>query len=155
MKNGHNRSCFILLKNQLFRVYEPIPSLKLHSLEYKEGKWVYCYAIETPVLLKDTKRRSPLYLSGFLSNMKLVDKINKNLINTEIYCKQDIYNLLDEQREADKLFRKKFLEAHPDFDPECEELTFTLENRSQRAVGRMIARLKEDNGELSTFVGRA
>ena len=134
-----------MLKNQLFRVYEPIPSLKLHSLEYKEGKWVYCYAIETPVLLKDTKRRSPLYLSGFLSNM----------INTEIYCKQDIYDLFDEQREADKLFRKKFLEAHPDFDPECEELTFTLENRSQRAVGRMIARLKEDNGELSTFVGRA
>lgn len=87
--------------------------------------------------------------------MKLIDKMNKNLINTEIYCKQDIYDLLEEQREADKLFRKKFLESHPDFDPKQEELTFTLEDRSQRAVGRMIARLKEDNGKLSTFVGRA
>lgn len=144
-----------MLRNQLFRVYEPVPSLKLHSLEYKEGKWIYCYAIETPVLLKDTRRRKPLYLSGFLSNMKLIDKMNKNLINTEIYCKQDIYDLLEEQREADKLFRKKFLESHPDFDHEQEELTFTLEDRSQRAVGRMIVRLKEDNGKLSTFVGRA
>lgn len=141
------------LKNQIFRVDAPVPSLRLHSLEYKDGKWIYCYAFETPVLLKDSRRRTPLYLGGFLTNMKLIDKLNKNMINTEIYCKQDIYDLMDIQREADLLFREKFMKTQ--LAEKLKENTFTLVNRNQRVSGKMIARMKEDNGELTTFVGRA
>ena len=60
-----------MIRNQLFKVKEPVPSLELHSLEYKDNEWTYCYAFETPIILKDSKRRKPLYLSGTLANKKL------------------------------------------------------------------------------------
>lgn len=143
------------LKNQLFKVDEPVPSLRLHSLEYKNGKWTYCYAFETPVLLRNSRRKTPLYLAGFLTNMRVIDTLNKNMINTEIYCRQDIYDLIELQRESDKRFRERFIRDNPALAKKNKESTFTLANRSQRAYGKMIVRLKEDNGSMSTFVGRA
>ena len=79
---------------------------------------------------------------------------NNNLINTEIYSKQDVYDLIELQSKYDRLFRENFLEANRKLIPNLTERTFTLENKSQKANGKMIVRLLEDDGKHSTFVGR-
>lgn len=139
---------------QLFKVDEPVPSLKLHSLEYKDGKWTYCYGFETPVKLTDRRRKNPLYILGNIGNQHIVSEQNNNLINTEIYSKQDVYDLIELQSKYDRLFRENFLEANKKLIPNLTERTFTLENKSQKANGKMIVRLLEDDGKHSTFVGR-
>lgn len=143
------------VSSQLFIVNEPVPSLRVNSVYYKDGIWLYGYAFETPCLLSDERRDTPLYLGGFLTNMIIKDSINKNMVNVEIYSKEDIYNLIDIQRDADNLFRKKFYSQHQDIMDTLTEETFTLADKSQVISGRYIVRLKEDNGVLSTFVGRA
>lgn len=141
--------------NQLFEFDEPIPSIMLHSLKFVDGKWKFVYSIETPVRLKSgVVRKSPLYFKGYINNMVLMSEVKKNMINIPVRSKEDVYKLLNMQREADMRFRKSFVESHKDNIDSYTESTFTLKNESQKSYGAYIVGIKSQGEEETVFIGR-
>lgn len=140
-------------KNQLFTVDEPIPSLIVHSLIFEDGKWKYTYAYETPVTLTDKRRKEPIYVLGFIDNQKLMKTLNKNMVNIPIYCKQDVYDIMERQRLSDERFRREYRKHHLDVTDD-DQKTFTLENKTQKAYGRRICGIKEQLEDKTIFIGR-
>lgn len=137
---------------QIFKVKTPIPSFELHSLEYENGEWAYCYDFDLPEQLTDEKRKEPFYSTGFFVKRKFVRSLGQNLIGLEVFCKQDIYDLMEEQRQSDIRFRNEFKKSH--LANNLVPFTFTLENKSQRAVKKWIASEVSNDGKNTTFTGR-
>ena len=151
--------CIILsrdkLYNQIFFVEEPVPSLPLTSLKFKDGKWYYAYTFETPVrLIEGRVRKYPLFVDGAIHGLRLINEDKRYMTNIPIYSKEDIYHLLDLQREADYRFRDEFILNNLDRLDDFNEMTFTLRNKSQKATNKAIVRIKKQDDMFTTFVGR-
>lgn len=140
-------------RNQLFTVEEPVPSLVTHSLIFEDGKWKYVYAFETPVQVPEKPRKTPIYVVGHTGVQRFMSISKKNMVNTPVYCRQDVYDLLDRQRESDKRFRREYRKNHPEVTDE-DQTTFVLDNRSQKAYGRRISGIKEQLEDKTIFIGR-
>lgn len=143
------------LNIQLFEFPQPIPSLTLHSLKFKEGKWWYVYPIYTAKRLTDKKLKESLYLSSNMENPEFVSSVNKNLTMVEVFCKNDVIKLFKKQRANDLLFRKEFKEkASKEFLDSLTENTITLKNKNQKASNLKIVKIKKKSEKETVFVGR-
>ena len=130
---------------------KPVPSLPLYKLKYENNSWKYIYCFETPVTLTDKKRKTPLYLMG-LRSMKLSDQEIDMMINIEVFCKDDIYKLLKQQRKSDMHYRKIFKENNDMSN--YQERTFKVKNKSQSAIGKMVVKIRHKSETETVFVGR-
>lgn len=141
--------------NQFFTFDKPIPSLPVYKLQFKNGKWNYVYRIQTPVALRDTKRKEPLYIDGSFLNLKLVKEKSEFMVNVRIYCKKDLIKLFNKQRIADNKMRKEFNQIKDTLDiGKLEEHTFTLKNKNQLVYNCWIVRAKNIGKKETVFVGR-
>lgn len=133
---------------------KPIPSIPIHSLWFSEGHWRFVYVFETPSFLKKTgHRRNPLYIDGPLRNCRLKDLLKPYMVNIPLYSLEDLYRVLEKQRQSDLAFRERFLQENPYF-AQRPVTTFTVKNRNQPCVGSFIVRVLSVDEKTTTFVGR-
>ena len=142
------------LKEQNIELNEPIPSLPLSKLKFKDNKWKYIYTIKTPVLLTSRERKTPLYFTGSLISMELSNKCPKHSTNLEVHSKEELLTLFEQQRKSDLKFRKEFKEKHLNDLDKFDEKTFILDNKSQNAFNKYIVKIKSKLKDKTIFVGR-
>ena len=105
-------------KTQILGFDKPIPSCFIHNVEYKDGKIVYNYLVDTPVDLTDDMNEE-LVIYNQISYLRLVLKKEMNEIsaNIPVNSLSEYRSYLDAQRIADIKMREKFRESNPDVSP--------------------------------------
>lgn len=92
---------------------EPIPSCRIDSLKYIDGKWIFCYKVYSPVdFLNGDTSKLELSIYGHISDLQLVknDSLNSLSANIKIDSLDEYLNYLKLQVEADKNYRKEFMQ---------------------------------------------
>lgn len=114
-------------KTQILGFESPIPSCFIHNIEYKDGKIIYNYLIDTPIELSDSIEEE-LVIYNQISYLRLVLKSEMNNIsaNIPINSLSEYRSYLDAQRTADIQMRERFRQSHPDMTPR----TIVLEKRN-------------------------
>lgn len=112
---------------QILGFDKPIPSCFIHDIEYKDGKMVYNYLVDTPVELNENMD-TELVIYNQISYLRLVLKSEMSELSANISIKSlsEYRGYLDKQREADIKMREKFKAANPDMTPR----TIVLERRN-------------------------
>lgn len=143
------------MKRQYIELDDPVPSLQLSKLKFENGNWKYIYCIETPTPLTNKRRKRPLYFSGSLKTLELSNEIPPNMINVEVYCIEDVYELFRIQRESDLAFREKFIKSHKEELENYKLHTFIVDNKNQDALGKFIVQPQKIMEDKTIFVGRS
>lgn len=142
---------------QILEYDEPIPSCEIHSLKYADGKWVYEYAINTPIEITNENKQD-LIVYEYISDLKIKNGDNQHpdAVNIHFKTLDEYLLLLEAQRAIDLLFRKKWLEKHPN----AEIKNFSMRNLENRDYSfaelselkvHFISFLIEHGDEMSVF----
>ena len=126
--------------------------MPLSKIEVDGDNITYVYAIDTEARLSDARRKSPLYISGMSNAICLTKTQGRNMANREVYCKDDIFAILEKQRNSDLRFREMFEEAHDTSDWHLS--TFEVAKKSQSLEGAYVVRALEISDSSIVFVGR-
>lgn len=143
------------MRRQYIELDEAVPSIQLSKLKFKDGEWKYIYCIETPSILTSKRRKKPLYFLGSLKGLELSNESSPNMVNVEVYCIEDIYELFDRQRKSDMLFREEFIKTHSDTMNDYIPHTFIVDNKNQDAVGKFIVKPQKIMENKTIFIGRS
>ena len=114
---------------QILEFEEPIPSCRIYSMLYRNNKWIYCYAIETPKEITNDNEEE-LLIYGYISDLtvKLGKNQHKDSVNIYFKTLDELLNILKLQREADIKFREEWKKQNPDAKI-ADFATRILENR--------------------------
>ena len=142
---------------QVLEYDQPIPSCEIHGLRYDDGEWKFRYAVNTPVEITN-ENTVDLIVYEYISDLsiRIGEGQHKDAVNIHFKTLDQYMALLESQRLADLMFRKRWLEKHPGAQVK-KFATKVLCNRDYdinelRAEGvRFLSFLVEDGGETSTF----
>lgn len=103
---------------QILGFEQPIPSCFIHNIEFKEGKVIYNYLVDTPVELTDNMDVE-LVIYNQISYLRLVlkEEMTNLSANIPIQSLSEYRYYLDKQREADIRMREVFKKNHPEATP--------------------------------------
>jgi hypothetical protein len=137
----------------------PIPSCEIHSLRYDGGKWVFAYAVNTPVEITNSNKQD-LIVYEYISDLivRIGDGQHPDAVNIHFKTLDEYMLLLEAQRTADLEFRRKWLEKEKNQGKCVKKFAMrTLENRDysfkelREENVHFISFLMEDNGVSSIF----
>lgn len=113
---------------QMLTFDKPIPSCEIHELSFKDNKWYFTYALNTPVELTDDKEVD-LIIYEYICDLILKDPkgLHEESINIHVKTLSEYLKWMEKQRDADLRFRERFLKEHPEAKDNL--ITKTLENR--------------------------
>lgn len=142
---------------QLLEFDNPIPSCQIHGLKRNGDKWVYQYAVNTPVEITDDNQID-LIVYEYISDLmiKIGEGQHPDAVNIHFKTLSEYLSLLETQRMCDIAFRKKWLDEHP--NAEIKKFNRrTLENKDwnfnelKDENVHFISFLINDDGEHSEF----
>lgn len=140
---------------QLIELERPIPSFSVYEVRFIDNSWKFVYAVETPEILTEEVRESPLYVDGAITNLSLSDNNKKNMVNLKVSCYGDLIKLFNRQLESDLKFRKKFLERMESQDVTLTRSTFSLTNEDHHLNNKCyIVEIENQSLTETVFVGR-
>lgn len=112
---------------QLLKFDSPIPSCSIYELEFKDGKWYYIYALNTPFELTNDNEME-LIVYEYISDLylRLPESVHPESVNLRIKTLDQYLKLLEMQKNEDKKYREYWLSKNPEAKPN----TIQLENKS-------------------------
>ena len=130
---------------QLLKFEEPIPSCRIHSLAFEDGKINFVYAVNTPREITDSME-SPLAVYEHISDLKLVEasELHELSVNIKINSLAQYLEFLQKQQKADADYRKSFFDLLKYNSEAIENLNKNLMNNSIKLEKRNY-----DNDELT------
>jgi hypothetical protein len=117
---------------QMFEMASPIPSCQIHELRWnpKASKWSYIYAVSTPKMITE-ENNDDMIIYEFVCDLdvRLASGLTDDSVNIHFKRLSEYVDLLNKQREADVMYRKKWVAMHPDAKPysiklECKNYSY-------------------------------
>lgn len=145
---------------QILKFDEPIPSCNIYNLKYdkQEEKWIYEYAIQTPVEITE-ENETDLIIYEYISDLliRFGDGQHPDSINLHFKKLSEYLKMLEMQRLTDLFYRKQWLEKHPDAviqdfsKKELERRDYEYNELKEIGI-HAIAQKLEDNHEKDTTI---
>lgn len=141
---------------QILNFDNPIPSCEIHELNFVDGKWVFVYALLTPVKLTNENEQE-LLVYEYISDLKLVtlETVNLKSINLRVKTLDEYLKLLYAQMKTDVEYREMWKAKNPTAEP--NKLKLLNQNYSHNDLSRLgvtfIASILEKLEGNTVFTG--